>query len=567
MALLPPADSSSLPVILCVDDTPVNLKLFKALLGQEFHLLLAEDGHQALELLGQTTPDLILLDLMMPVLDGFELLRRIRSQEQFATLPVLVVTAMEERRARLASFEQGATDFVSKPFDRLELVIRCRNLVQLHRTTRQLLEVSKALLDRSEQTLQEQRLLHRSVINTIEDLIWHKNTAGIYQGCNPAFARLVGRTPEQVSGLQAADLCAPEPAASLSAAEQQVLETGTTCTIEHWCAFPTGQPVLFETKISPLRDDNLKVTGLIGISRDITGRKQLEGRLTALNEQLEQRVAEEVEKNRIKDSFLLQQDKMASIGQLAAGVAHEINNPMGFIISNLKTLREYIQGLTGYIEAFEQLHCLLPDVEQQRLAALRKQLDVAFITTDITPLLSESLDGADRVKQIVLDLKDFARVDEVDARETDLNQCVRSTVNIVRNELKYVAQLDLLLGEIPMVFCNPQQINQVITNLLVNAAQAIEGHGSITVTTFQEGEQVVLTIADTGKGMPEDVRKRIFEPFFTTKPVGQGTGLGLTISYDMVKKNGGDISVESEPGRGTSFTVRLPVQNREGVNR
>jgi two-component system NtrC family sensor kinase len=306
---------------------------------------------------------------------------------------------------------------------------------------------------------------------------------------------------------------------------------------------------------------------MAGTHLDINDRKLAEERLRRLNDELEQRIEDEVVKSRQKDAFLLQQDKMASIGQLAAGVAHEINNPMGFIISNLKTLREYIQGLTGYIEAFEQLHCLLPDVEQQRLAALRKQLDVAFITTDITPLLSESLDGADRVKQIVLDLKDFARVDEVDARETDLNQCVRSTVNIVRNELKYVAQLDLLLGEIPMVFCNPQQINQVITNLLVNAAQAIEGHGSITVTTFQEGEQVVLTIADTGKGMPEDVRKRIFEPFFTTKPVGQGTGLGLTISYDMVKKNGGDISVESEPGRGTSFTVRLPVQNREGVNR
>ncbi len=315
------------------------------------------------------------------------------------------------------------------------------------------------------------------------------------------------------------------------------------------------------------RDAGGKPVRMAGTHLDINDRKLAEERLRRLNDELEQRIEDEVVKSRQKDAFLLQQDKMASIGQLAAGVAHEINNPMGFIISNLRTLREYTQGLTGYIEAFEQLHGSLPDVEQQRLAALRKQLDVAFITTDIVPLLSESLDGADRVKQIVLDLKDFARVDEVDARATDLNQCVRSTVNIVRNELKYVAQLDLLLGEIPMVFCNPQQINQVITNLLVNAAQAIEGHGSITVTTFQEGEQVVLTVADTGKGMPEDVRKRIFEPFFTTKPVGQGTGLGLTISYDMVKKNGGDISVESEPGRGTSFTVRLPVQNREGVNR
>lgn len=300
---------------------------------------------------------------------------------------------------------------------------------------------------------------------------------------------------------------------------------------------------------------------MAGTHLDINDRKLAEERLQKLNEELEQRIEDEVVKSRQKDAFLLQQDKMASIGQLAAGVAHEINNPMGFIISNLRTLREYTQGLTGYIEAFELLNGSLPDLEQQRMAGLRKQFDIAFITTDVASLLSESLEGADRVKQIVLDLKDFARVDETDARPTDLNQCVRSTVNIVRNELKYVAQLDLYLEDVPMVFCVPQQINQVITNLLVNAAQAIEGHGSITVTTHQEGEQVVLTVADTGKGMPDDVRKRIFEPFFTTKPVGQGTGLGLTISYDMVKKNGGDISVESEPGQGTSFTVRLPVQN------
>ncbi|NJD38282.1 MAG: response regulator [Geobacter sp.] len=564
MALLPLTDSSSLPVILCVDDTPVNLKLFKALLGQEFHLLLAEDGHQALELLGQTTPDLILLDLMMPVLDGFELLRRIRSQEQFATLPVLVVTAMEERRARLASFEQGATDFVSKPFDRLELVIRCRNLVQLHRTTRQLLEVSKALLDRSEQTLQEQRLLHRSVINTIEDLIWHKNTAGIYQGCNPAFARLVGRTPEQVSGLQAADLCAPEPAAPLSAAEQQVLETGTTCTIEHWCAFPTGQPVLFETKISPLRDDNLKVTGLIGISRDITGRKQLEGRLTALNEQLEQRVAEEVEKNRIKDSFLMQQEKLASIGQLAAGVAHEINNPMGFIMSNLNSLREYSEALGQYCAL---LDTTLADGHREELRQLRTRLDIDFILRDLPSLLAESIEGAERVRRIVHDLKGFARSDSDELELADLNEMITSTLNLVRSELRYVADLDLDLQPLPQLCCRPHQIKQVISNLLINAAQAMHERGTITVSTRCSGDQLQLQVRDTGSGIPPEMINRIFEPFFTTKPVGKGTGLGLAISYDIVHKHDGEIMVTSEIGVGTTFTVRLPVQNREGVNR
>jgi signal transduction histidine kinase len=284
--------------------------------------------------------------------------------------------------------------------------------------------------------------------------------------------------------------------------------------------------------------------------------------LEELNRTLEQRVHEELSKNREKDAYMLQQDKMASIGQLAAGVAHEINNPMGFIISNLGTLREYSEALTSYIEQTEQL--VQADAAQaEQLKRVKESLDLAFILNDMGPLLHESLEGADRVKLIVHDLKDFARLDEATVKETDLNQCVRSTVNIVRNELKYVAKLDLQLGTLPLVLCNPQQINQVITNLLVNAAQAIEGQGCISITTRHEDGQVVLIVTDTGKGMSPEVLKRIFEPFFTTKPVGQGTGLGLTISYDMVRKNGGDISVESEPGKGTSFIVRLPTRKTE----
>lgn len=280
--------------------------------------------------------------------------------------------------------------------------------------------------------------------------------------------------------------------------------------------------------------------------------------LEDLNRTLELRIQDEVGKNREKDSYMLQQDKMASIGQLAAGVAHEINNPMGFIISNLGTLKEYSEALSRYVESSAKL--IPPDsVQAAQIKALQEQLDLAYIIDDMAPLLKESLEGADRVKQIVHGLKDFARMDDTTIREADLNQCINSTVNIVRNELKYVADLDLKLGAIPPVVCNPQQINQVIANLLVNAAQAIEGHGVITVITYEESDWVVLEVADTGQGMTPEVIKRVFDPFYTTKPVGKGTGLGLTISYDMVRKNGGEISVESTPGSGTCFTVRLPV--------
>ena len=282
--------------------------------------------------------------------------------------------------------------------------------------------------------------------------------------------------------------------------------------------------------------------------------------LVSLNETLEARVDAEVRNNRQKDVVLLHQDKLASIGKLAAGVAHEINNPMGFIMSNLRTLSKYATKERQYLDAVEETLKNCCSAEQRAaLDELSTQIDLPFIMDDVPPLIAESLEGAERVKRIVLDLKDFARLDENSLKETDLNQCVQSTVNIVRTEIKYVAELELHLGEIPTIVCNPQQINQVIANLLVNAAHSIKGRGRITVTTSNELNHVLLMVADTGCGIAADIRSRIFDPFFTTKDVGKGTGLGLSISYDIVKKHGGEITLTSEPGVGTTFMVRFPV--------
>ena len=282
--------------------------------------------------------------------------------------------------------------------------------------------------------------------------------------------------------------------------------------------------------------------------------------LAELNEGLERRVVDEVLKNREKDGILLHQDKLASIGKLAAGVAHEINNPIGFIMSNLGTLHRYSEAERQYLSALEDaLKTCSSEEQRSQLEELRRGFDLPYILEDIPILISESLEGAERVKRIVLDLKDFARLDEDSLKETDLNQCVQSSANIVRNEIRYVADIELQLNTIPLIICNPQQINQVIANLLVNAAQAIEGHGRITVSTSHEGDQVLLSVTDTGCGIPADIRDLIFDPFFTTKEVGKGTGLGLSISYDIIRKHGGDITFESEPGVGTTFMIRLPL--------
>jgi PAS domain S-box-containing protein len=257
---------------------------------------------------------------------------------------------------------------------------------------------------------------------------------------------------------------------------------------------------------------------------------------------------------------ILQREKMASIGQLAAGVAHEINNPMGFITSNLGTLDKYIHKFTDYIDAqAEALASFKSEEVTARLKDIRKKLKLDYVLEDVGKLIEESEEGAERVKKIVQNLKTFSRVDQAEYKPADINECIESTLNIVWNELKYKTTLEKEYGELPPVKCYPQQLNQVFMNLLVNAAQAIEKQGIIRIKTWNGDGSVNISISDTGSGIPEDKLSRIFDPFFTTKPVGQGTGLGLSITYDIVKKHKGEIRVESEVGKGTVFNIKIPV--------
>lgn len=264
-------------------------------------------------------------------------------------------------------------------------------------------------------------------------------------------------------------------------------------------------------------------------------------------------------------SQLLQQEKMASIGQLAAGVAHEINNPMGFISSNLGSMEKYLERIAQFLESEGgALKGCAPEKVLEEVAETRRKLKLDYVLADAKSLLAESRDGAERVRTIVANLKSFSRVDEAQSKYVDLNECLESTINIAWNELKYKTTLNREFGELPQVKCLPQQLNQVFLNILVNAAHAIEEKGEITVATRRDGESVLVSFKDTGCGIPEEIRNRIFEPFFTTKKVGQGTGLGLSISYDIIKKHNGSIEVESAPGKGTTFIIRLPIEGVQG---
>lgn len=255
---------------------------------------------------------------------------------------------------------------------------------------------------------------------------------------------------------------------------------------------------------------------------------------------------------------LLQSGKMAAIGQLAAGVAHEINNPVGFVNSNLATLRRYAAQLLAIVDA-----CATSPAAKAEVAnhLARSKTDLVFLREDLPELLNESQNGLARVTRIVQALKDFAHADPTEMQSTDLLAGLESTLSVVWNELKDKADVVRDLSPLPPVRCIPGQINQVFMNLLLNAAQAIENRGIITLQSGHDDNGAWVAIADSGCGMTDEVRKHLFEPFFTTRPVGQGTGLGLSVSWDIVvEKHGGRIDVESEPGKGSRFTVWLPLK-------
>jgi two-component system NtrC family sensor kinase len=307
------------------------------------------------------------------------------------------------------------------------------------------------------------------------------------------------------------------------------------------------------------------------LHNEIEKRKKIETRLIKFQQVLQSTII----KLKKTQSGLIQSEKLASVGYLAAGIAHEINNPTAFVSSNLKTAEGYLQEIGSLFATYRQLIGLLKTSSKEALAGVKVQsildeikqaeedADLDFIMTDLANIFSECREGTDRIQKIVADLKDFAHPGEPERQLTDINQGLDSTINIVWNELKYKAELIKEYGDLPRINCYSQQINQVFMNLLVNAAHAIEKQGTIRVRTCVQGDNIEVHIIDTGRGIPKENLSKIFDPFFTTKEVGKGTGLGLSMAYGIIQKHNGKILVESKIGKGTHFTVVLPccVQN------
>lgn len=389
----------------------------------------------------------------------------------------------------------------------------------------------------------------RDIIENINSALIVVDLAGRISFANPAAERILagqdGALSDGVSGRQIADWFAAEDEDSNPI--EACLENGTRSRgAETLLLRADGKWIPIGLSCSPRLDAQGVSHGVVAVFQDLSEIKELEQQVR-------------------------QTEKMASIGQLAAGVAHEVNNPMGFIHANLHQMSEYLGDLNKYFEATDRLHqvAMEGDLEVIRAAAddvrvLAREIDLDYVRADFEKALLESSEGADRIRHIVKDLRDFSRADLPARTPADLNQALDSTANIVFTMMKHRVEFEKDYGELPKIAAYPMQIKQVFMNLLVNAYQAIESRGTdepgvIRLETSSVDDEVVIRIIDSGLGIAEDDLPHIFEPFFTTKPVGAGTGLGLSTSFSIVERHGGRILVESEVGRGATFEVRLPL--------
>lgn len=543
--------------ILVVDDTIANLQLISDFLREsQFEVRVAKSGVQALKIMETTQPDLILLDVVMPEMDGFETCRRLKDSPQTKDIPVIFMTAVDDASNplyKVKGLELGAVDYISKPIQLEEVLARIKTHLQLRYLTQQ---------------LQGQKDLLESVFNGSGDAIFLVNIeTGLIADCNQRAVELFQATSkDELLNIQEESLQKHRfPPPELSSIWDEIEREG------FW-----SREVEYVTKKGKLFWGNLAakqiyVAGdrmnLVRVT-DITDRKLAETREWEKSRQLKLALAE----LKRTQAQLILTEKMSSLGRMVAGIAHEINNPVSFIYGNIIPARRYFQEMLKLIELYQQTY----PHPTPKIEAFVEDIDLGFVVEDFSKLMNSMQVGVDRIQQIVLSLRNFSRLDEKEIKAVDIHEGIDSALLILQHRLKSKGsgqeiQVIKNYAQLPLVTCYASQLNEVFMNILINAMDFLEYQTSrvITISTsliaketaMSNSQFVAIRIADNGTGMNEAVKKKIFDPFFTTKPVGSGTGLGLAISHEIVvEKHKGYINCISVLGQGTEFILEIPVK-------
>jgi two-component system NtrC family sensor kinase len=428
----------------------------------------------------------------------------------------------------------------------------------------------------AEQARVQTEVFYHSLVETIPQMILCKDLDGRFTFANDKFCAELGTTLENFKGKSDFDFFPKELAEKYRRDDKKVLDSGQVLDVVEEHVTPKGEKLYVQVMKTPLCGPDGKAIGIQGIFWDVTERMRAEEMLKEQNVILLERERSEREAHqalKAAQSRMVESEKLASLGQLVAGVAHEINNPLAFVSNNVAVLERDLRDIITLIGLYQTLERKDDPGQVElsgRIDAVSEQLDLAYTLDNMPRLIERTREGLRRIERIVKDLRLFARVDEGEWNEVDLNPGIESSVNMVQGyartkSVRLVSELE----PVPAIRCRGAKIHQVVVNLLMNGIEACGADDTVTIRTRAEpaGDGVRIEVSDTGCGMEPAVRERIFDPFFTTKAIGEGTGLGLSISYGIVQEHRGNIDVQSTPGAGTCFTIVLPGEPGQSHNR
>ena len=528
--------------VLYVDDDPDHVVATKRALNKskiedvlygkrEFSVDSAESGEECIEKLAKEKYDVILVDYSLPKMSGLDVLAKIIEDEYDA--PAIMVTGRGDEETAVKAMKCGARDYIVKSGDYLKTLPLCiQNAVAQYEMAKEKRRVEEALRESEEK--------NRNLIENANDAIFTLDLGGAFQLVNKKFEEITGFEREELIRKKMEELKLIEQGYSEIVANDFEKSIGGEPGEPYEIVIINrkGERVYIELSTTAVIEKG-EIVGIQGIGRDITERKKLEYEL-------------------------IQADKLSSLGQLVAGVAHEINNPIAYIKSNNSTLASYLEDLLDILAEYRKLKVMAPEQFsslKEKIEKKETEINLDFILDDLNKLLKDNKEGVEKIAGIVKELRSFARAEEASFELADINEELEKTLRIVQHEFRDRIKVNKEYGKIPLIQCYASQLGQVFLNILLNAGQAIEGQGTVTVKTFEEDDKLVVEISDDGCGMDEATVKHIFDPFFTTRGVS-GTGLGLSVSYGIIKRHNGKIYAESEVGKGTTFTIELPLQSK-----